>query len=119
MRYNAELPQGRGTATMSITPGFFHKKKRINTINRTFQVSKILPTSIAYTQKLEIFVVTLRYPHISKHKVMVVAQALGYFIFFFSIFFIFIFFSLVLTYREGVDMLREAGVEMNYDEDLR
>ncbi|CAH3145500.1 unnamed protein product [Porites lobata] len=26
--------------------------------------------------------------------------------------------SLVLTYREGVDMLREAGVEMNYDEDL-
>ena len=50
---------------------------------------------------------------------MVVAQALGYFIFFFSIFFIFIFFSLVLTYREGVDMLREAGVEMNYDEDLR
>ena len=33
--------------------------------------------------------------------------------------FLFIFFSLVLTYREGVDMLREAGVEMNYDEDLR
>ena len=28
-------------------------------------------------------------------------------------------FSLVLTYREGVDMLREAGIDMNYDEDLR
>ncbi|XP_068716232.1 aspartate--tRNA ligase, cytoplasmic-like [Montipora foliosa] len=26
--------------------------------------------------------------------------------------------SLVLTYSEGVDMLREAGIEMNYDEDL-
>ena len=77
-------------------------------------MSKILPTSITYTQKLEIFVVTLRYPHISKHKVMVVAKALGYFFIY-----LFIFFSLVLTYREGVDMLREAGVEMNYDEDLR
>ena len=28
-------------------------------------------------------------------------------------------FSLVLQYREGVDMLREAGIDMNYDEDLR
>lgn len=28
-------------------------------------------------------------------------------------------FSLVLKYHEGVDMLREAGVEMEYDEDLR
>ena len=84
-------------------------------------MSKILPTSIAYTQKLEIFVVTLRYPHISKHKVIVVAKALGYFILFYFIFhfLLLIFFSLVLTYREGVDMLREAGVEMNYDEDLR
>ena len=27
--------------------------------------------------------------------------------------------SLVLEYREGVDMLREAGIDMNYDEDLR
>ena len=80
-------------------------------------MSKILPTSIAYTQKLEIFVITLRYPHISKYKVIIVANALGY-LFLFSFFFI-IFFSLVLTYREGVDMLREAGVEMNYDEDLR
>ncbi|XP_015773658.1 PREDICTED: aspartate--tRNA ligase, cytoplasmic-like [Acropora digitifera] len=26
--------------------------------------------------------------------------------------------SLVLTYHEGVDMLREAGIDMNYDEDL-
>lgn len=26
--------------------------------------------------------------------------------------------SLVLNYREGVDMLREAGIDMNYDEDL-
>ncbi|XP_020616367.1 aspartate--tRNA ligase, cytoplasmic-like [Orbicella faveolata] len=26
--------------------------------------------------------------------------------------------SLVLQYREGVDMLREAGIDMNYDEDL-
>ena len=79
-------------------------------------MSKILPTSIAYTQKPEIFVVTLRYPHISKHKVIVVAKALSFFFFFIFLFF---FFSLVLTYREGVDMLREAGVEMNYDEDLR
>lgn len=28
-------------------------------------------------------------------------------------------FSLVLNYCEGVDMLREAGIDMNYDEDLR
>ena len=27
--------------------------------------------------------------------------------------------SLVLQYREGVDMLREAGIDMEYDEDLR
>ncbi|KAJ7391873.1 hypothetical protein OS493_016163 [Desmophyllum pertusum] len=27
--------------------------------------------------------------------------------------------SLVLQYREGVDMLREAGIDMGYDEDLR
>ena len=53
---------------------------------------------------------------ISKHRVLVVAKAHGYYFF---ITFLFIFFSLVLTYREGVDMLREAGVEMNYDEDLR
>ena len=39
-------------------------------------------------------------------------------VFFINFFYLF-FFSLVLTYREGVDMLREAGVEMNYDEDLR
>ena len=28
-------------------------------------------------------------------------------------------FSLILQYKEGVDMLREAGIEMGYDEDLR
>ena len=78
MRYNAELPRGGG-----FSPASFIKKKRRNTINRTSQLFKILPTSIAYTQKLEIFVVTLRYPHISKHKVIVVAKALGYFILFF------------------------------------
>ena len=78
MRYNAELPRGGGFSL-----GSFIKKKRRNTINRTSQLFKILPTSIAYTQKLEIFVVTLRYPHISKHNVIVVAKALGYFILFF------------------------------------
>ena len=53
---------------------------------------------------------------ISKHRVLVVARANG--CYFYQLF-LFIIFSLVLTYREGVDMLREAGVEMNYDEDLR
>ena len=28
-------------------------------------------------------------------------------------------FSLILQYKEGVDMLREAGIEMGHDEDLR
>ena len=35
-----------------------------------------------------------------------------------SLFFLLLY-SLVLTYREGVDMLREAGIDMGYDEDLR
>jgi hypothetical protein len=31
----------------------------------------------------------------------------------------YIIYSLILEYREGVDMLRAAGIEMGYDEDLR
>ena len=76
----AELSGSRGfsPATMSIIPGFFHKKRK-NAINRTSQLFQILPTSIAYTKKLEIFVITLRYPHISKNKLIVVAKTYSYY----------------------------------------